>query len=249
MRSKSFFRITLAALFVAACAVVASAQTTQVDGTVKLTQADGTQVPVVGATVDIYRTDIKQEFHVKTDKKGHYLHAGLPFVGTYTIVISAPGAQPTWASGLRFTQVEAQTKDFTLTPGDGSTLTLDKIKSLEASGAAKSGGSPPATESKEDKAKRAEMQKQLEEVNKKNEEITKSNDAVNRTFKAGNDAMTAGHVDEAIAAYQEGLAARPGEAALLIRLSEAYRMRGVNRFNAAIKAADNDAKTQGIDAA
>jgi len=247
MRFKSIFSTTLVALIIAACAVVASAQTTQVEGTVKLTQADGTTVPVVGANVDIYRTDIKAEYHVKTDKKGHYLHAGLPFVGTYTIVISAPGAQPTWASGLRFTQV--QTKDFILTPGDGSTLTLDKIKSLEASGAAKSGGSPPATESKEDKAKRAEMQKQLEEVNKKNEEITKSNDAVNRTFKAGNDAMTAGHIDEAIAAYQEGLAARPGEAALLIRLSEAYRMRGVTRFNAAIKVADNDAKTQGIDAA
>src|SRR5947209_18735401 len=149
MRFKSIFSTTLVALIIAACAIVASAQTTQVEGTVKLTQADGTTVPVVGANVDIYRTDIKAEYHVKTDKKGHYLHAGLPFVGTYTIVISAPAAQPSWASGLRFTNV--QTKDFTLSPGDGSTLTLDKIKTLEASGGGSKPGGAPAP-SKEDKA-------------------------------------------------------------------------------------------------
>jgi len=249
MRFKPLFRATLAALILAACAVVASAQTTQVEGVVKLKGADGTEAPVAGATVDIYRTDIKQEFHVKTDKKGHYLHAGLPFVGTYTIAVSAPGAQPTWASGLRFTQV--QTKDFTLSPGDGSALTLDQIKKLEAGGGAKSGGGGASApvENKEAKAKREEMQKQVAEINKKNEEIKNSNETVARTFKAGSDAMTAGHIDEAIASFKEGLAIRPDEAALLIKLSEAYRMRGVNLYNAAIKNSDNDAKTQGIEAA
>ena len=91
MRSNLFIRTLLAAVFVAACCVAASAQTTQVEGVVKLKQADGTETPVVGATIDIYRIDIKQEFHTKTDKKGHYIHAGLPFVGTYTLVVSAPG--------------------------------------------------------------------------------------------------------------------------------------------------------------
>ncbi|HZT59887.1 MAG TPA: carboxypeptidase-like regulatory domain-containing protein [Pyrinomonadaceae bacterium] len=248
MRFKSTLKILLAAVVIAACAAVASAQTTQVEGTVKLKQADGTEAPVAGAQVDIYRTDIKSDFHVKTDKKGHYLHAGLPFVGTYTIIVSAPGAQPAWASGLRFTQV--QEKDFTLSPGDGSTLTLDKVKALEAGGGGpRTGGTPPAAESKEAKAAREELERKNAEIQKKNEEITKGNEAVSRTFKAGNDAMAAGRIDEAIASYQEGLAVRPEETALLIRLSEAYRMRGVNRFNAAIKATDNDAKTQGIEAA
>ena len=251
MRFKPLFRATLVALILAACGIVASAQTTQVEGIVKLKQADGKEVPVAGASVDIYRTDIKQEFHVKTDKKGHYLHAGLPFVGAYTIAVSAPGAQPTWASKLRFTQV--QTKDFLLSPGDGATLTLDQVSKFEASGGggggASSSGSPSSTENKEAKAKREEMQKQIEEINKKNEEIKNSNTVVASTFKAGSDAMNAGHFDEAIASFKEGLAARPDEAALLIKLSEAYRMRGVNLYNAAIKNSDNDAKTQGIEAA
>src|SRR5437764_967001 len=245
MRFKPLFRATLAALILAACGVVASAQTTQVEGIVKLKQADGKEVPIAGASVDIYRTDIKQEFHIKTDKKGHYLHAGLPFVGQYTIVVSAPGAQPTYASKLRFTEV--QTKDFLLMPGDGSTLTLDQVNKMGASGGvASSGGS---SESKETKAKREEMQKQIEEINKKNEEIKSSNEAVSRTFKAGSDAMSAGHYDEAITSFKEGLAMRPDEGALLIKLSEAYRMRGVSVYNTAIKNTDNGAKTQGIEAA
>ena len=45
------------------------------------------------------------------------------------------------------------------------------------------------------------------------------------------------------------MAARPEEVALLTNLSEALRRRGVERFNNALKSTDNDAKTQGIEAA
>ena len=45
------------------------------------------------------------------------------------------------------------------------------------------------------------------------------------------------------------MTARPEEVALLTNLSEALRRRGVDRFNAALKSTDNDAKTQGLDAA
>ncbi|PYS83147.1 MAG: hypothetical protein DMF67_10235 [Acidobacteria bacterium] len=247
MRFKPLLHAFAAAVVLAACGVIASAQVTQINGKVTLKQADGTTVPVVGAQIDIYRTDIKWEDHIKTNKKGEYMHAGIPFVGTYALAVSAPGARPAYISGVRFSQ--NPTNDFQLDPGDGSRLTLDQIKTAGATGGSKSpGGGAPAV-SKEDKAKAEEAQRQMAEVNKKNEEITKGNEVVNRTFKAGNDALNAGHLDEAIAQYQEGLAARPDEAALLINLSEALRRRGVERYNAAIKSADGDAKTQGFDAA
>jgi hypothetical protein len=250
MPFKSFFRATVAALALFAFAVVVSAQTTQVNGTVKLKQADGTEVPVVGATIDIYRTDIKQEFHVTTDKKGHYLHAGLPFVGTYTLVVSAPGARPTFATNQRFTQ--AQTRDFLLQPGNGEKLTLEQVKTLDTKK-----GSPSAdpyeknapSESKEDKAKREEMVKKMAEVEEKNKNIEAGNALIARTFKEGNDAMTANNLDQAITSYREGLAARADEPALLTNLSEALRRRGVNTYNIALKNPDAAAKTQGMDAA
>jgi hypothetical protein len=250
MSFKPFVRALAAALVLAATAAVASAQVTQVTGKVTLKQADGTEAPVAGATIDIYRTDIKQKFQVKTDKKGQYMHAGLPFVGTYTLVVSAPGARPTFAANQRFTQV--QTRDFVLQPGDGSTLTLDQIKALgsaaPAGGGGGGGGAAPA-ESKEAKAAREELERKNAEIVKKNEEITKANETIANTFKAGNDALNANRLDEAITQYQTGLAARPDEPALLTNLSEALRRRGVNRYNDALKNADKDAQAQGITAA
>ena len=248
MSLKPFVRALAAALVLAATAAVASAQVTQVTGKVTLKQADGTQVPVAGAAVDIYRTDIKQEFHIKTDKKGQYLHAGLPFIGTYTLVVSAPGARPTFAAGLKFTQV--QTRDFVLDPGDGSKLTLDQVKALGAGAPSGGGGGGAApAESKEAKAAREELERKNAEITKKNEEITKSNETVANSFKAGNEALNANRLDEAITAYQAGLSARGDEPALLTNLSEALRRRGVNRYNDALKNADKDAQAQGITAA
>jgi hypothetical protein len=251
MRSKPFLRTLFAALFLAAFSVAASAQTTQVNGTVKLKQADGTEVPVVGAQIDIYRTDIKGEYHTKTDKKGHYIHAGLPFVGTFTILVSAPGAQPTFATKLRFTAT--QERNFLLRPGDGSKLTLEEVGKLDTKGPAAADpydkNAAPASESKEDKAKREELERKVKEVEEKNKKIEEGNSVINRTFKTGNDALSANRLDEAIASYQEGLAARADEPALLSNLSEALRRRGVNRFNDALKNSDADAKTRAMEEA
>ena len=247
MSLKPFVRALAAALALAATAAVASAQVTQVTGKVTLKQADGTEAPVVGAAVDIYRTDIKQEFHIKTDKKGQYLHAGLPFVGTYTIIVSAPGAQPTFATGLKFTQT--QTRDFVLSPGDGSKLTLDQVKALGGAAPTGGGGGSAPAESKEARAAREELERKNAEIAKKNEEITKSNEAVSNAFKAGNEALNANRLDEAITQYQTGLAARADEPALLTNLSEALRRRGVNRYNDALKNTDDAAKTAGLNAA
>ena len=248
MRFKPLLQAFAAAVVLAASGVIASAQVTQINGKVTLKQADGTVVPVVGAQIDIYRTDIKWEDHIKTNKKGEYQHAGIPFVGTYTLVVSAPGAHPDFVKDVRLSQ--RPTNDFQLLPGDGSRPTFDQIKALGAA-AGGSGGGPASAESKEAKAAREELARKNAEIEEKNKKITESNEVVSRTFKAGNEALSATppRYDEAIAQYKEGLAARPDEVALLTNLSEALRRRGVDRFNAAIKATDNDAKTQGLDAA
>ncbi|HEX8336142.1 MAG TPA: carboxypeptidase regulatory-like domain-containing protein [Pyrinomonadaceae bacterium] len=250
MRSNPLLRTLFAAVILAASAAVASAQSTQVNGKVTMKQADGTVVPVVGATIDIYRTDIKAEYHTTTNKKGEYIHAGLPFVGTYTVVVSAPGAQPAFESKLRFTQRTQY--DFELRPGDGSKPTLEQTRTAAASGGgAAAGGGTPRGESKEEKAAREAREKEIAEIEKKNAEITSSNEAVGRAFKAGNDALFANppRLDEAITSYREGLAARPEEVALLTNLAEALRQRADSRFNAAVKAADADTRTQGMEAA
>jgi tetratricopeptide (TPR) repeat protein len=239
MLAKLLLRLSAVALFLTALSIVASAQVITVTGKVTLRQADGKDVPVQGAIVKFYRTDIKQEFEVKTDKKGQYTHAGIPLVGTFNIAVSAPGARPDAIRGIRISQ--QTNNDFVLTPGDGSVLTADQVKARPSGGgSAMSGGGGSAPKlSEEDKKRAEEERKKVAEIEEKNKKIVESNEVVSRTFTAGNEALKANKLDEAIALYNEGLAARPDEVALLVNISEAKRRRGVDSFNAAIKASQS----------
>src|SRR5262249_31169531 len=83
---------------IAFASMTAAAQTGRLEGDV--VKADSKE-PVVGAEVLIERTDIKGSYPVKTDKKGHFLHAGVPYTGTYTIIVSAAGCEPQFQTGIR----------------------------------------------------------------------------------------------------------------------------------------------------
>jgi tetratricopeptide (TPR) repeat protein len=233
MRIKLFFRAAVAALILAASVLVASAQSVTITGKVTLKQADGTEAPVEGAQIDIYRTDIKGEYRTKTNKKGEYTHAGIPY-GTFTIAVSAPGARPTFQGGLMLGR--QSNNNFTLLPGDGSRLTLEQIKA--AGTAAPATGGTPAKESEETKKAREEYEKEVARVAEANKKIEESNTVVKRTFEAGNAAYTAKNYDEAVRQYNEGLAADPEQAVLHLNKSLALRLGAVDKYNAAVKAKD-----------
>lgn len=75
----------------------AFSQTSTIEGTVK--DVDGK--PVQGAIVNIDRTDIKGHYPVKTDKKGHYGHYGLPIGGIYDITVTVNGEVKDGIKGVR----------------------------------------------------------------------------------------------------------------------------------------------------
>jgi hypothetical protein len=64
-------------------------------------QADGTKVPLADANVDVFRTDISSKYNTKTNKKGEWVFAGIPYIGTYTVAVSHPTAQPTWQPNVK----------------------------------------------------------------------------------------------------------------------------------------------------
>ena len=224
---------------------VASAQTGQLRGTVKLVGKDGNAAPVAGAEVDVYRTDISGEFHTKSDKKGEWVFAGLPFVGTYVVAISAPGAQPNSKSGVKAGREIPV--DVILAPGDGRKLSRDEAVAVSAGGGTTNGGG-----GERDKAKAAEMAKQNAEIAAANEKIGNVNQVVSDAFKNGNAALMAKKYDEAIAQYDTGLAAdpeHPGATSLLTNKSAALRARAVDKYNLAIQSKDDAAKTAGLESA
>src|SRR6185295_5464637 len=107
-------------------------------------------------------------------------------------------------------------------------------------------------ETAEERAKREELIKKNAEIAASNEKAKSSNEVVGRAFKAGNDARKLKNYDETIARFDEGLQAdpeHPDAPALLTNKTLALNSRAVDRYNAAIKAADDATKTTNMEAA
>jgi tetratricopeptide (TPR) repeat protein len=245
MRRKYFFFTLVAAAMLLLSNVVVSAQTGQLFGEVVMQQADGTVAPVVGATIDVYRVDIAGKFQTKTDKRGKFIFAGVPYTGVYVIAASAPNASPQAVGDVRAGR-EVNYK-ITLGAGDGKRMSEPEARAAAGAAAASSGGAKE--ESAEDRKKREELEAKNREIMASNEKNTKINEIIGRTFKAGNEALQAKRYDEAITLYNEGLAADADQPALLTNKSVALRVRGVERYNVAITSTDDAAKNSGLEAA
>lgn len=251
MIGKYFYGALAVAILVASASMSTFAQVGELRGQVWMQQADGQKVPLADAQIDVFRTDMKGEYKTKTNKKGEFVFAGLPFVGTYTVVASHPTAQPNWSDGAKAGRDIAV--EITVTPGDGKRPTLDEIKSAgggrTASSSGGTGGGAPSGESAADKAKAEELKKRNAEIEAANKKITEANEIIGRTFKAGNEflgaasaAGKANNSDEAVAKYtaavaqyDEGLTADPEQPAILTNKAVALKGRGVERFNSAIR--------------
>jgi hypothetical protein len=147
--------------FVFSTSLLVAAQNGQLRGQATLKQADGTVIPAAEAIVDVFRWDLPGDYNLKANKKGEFVHAGLPVQGTYVIAVSLPGAQAFYLPNVRLLTDEPVKIE--LSPGDGRRLTRADIKTLMArgSGTAVAAG---AKEAPDDKAKRAELLKKNAEI-------------------------------------------------------------------------------------
>src|SRR5260370_36734273 len=105
-------RLKTAALSAAALLIFASAafaQVSSIEGDVK--SEDGT--PFKGALVKIERKDIKGHYQVKSDKKGHYFHTGLP-LGNYKLVLEVDGKDVDQVDNVRTKLGDSTVIDFDL---------------------------------------------------------------------------------------------------------------------------------------
>src|ERR1044071_10314701 len=212
---------------------LASAQTGLLRGTVKLVGKDGNAAPVAGAQVDVYRTDITGEYHTKSDKKGEWVFAGLPFVGEYVVSVSAPGAQPNSKSGVKAGRETPV--DVVLNPGDGKKLTREEAIAVSKGG----GGGSSSGGGGESAAAKAKREEELKKYEAEKARVTNINEVLNRTFKAGQDAINAKNYDEAVKQFDEGLAADPEQVVLYSRKSLALRLRGVDHYHGSIQRTDH----------
>lgn len=165
MRIRVFIQSMLA---LSLLAITAFAQTGRIEGEVKNDKGE----PIAGAKVQIVRTDIKGNYDVVTDKKGKFIHAGVPYVGRYTLMISAPGYDPGFQLNVK---PEQPLQPFVLAVGSGKVLTLEEVNA--SAGATKNApaGAPPPKMSEEEMKKRKE---EVERLKKENEDAAKYNETI-----------------------------------------------------------------------
>ena len=153
-------------------------QTTAIEGDVKGT--DG--VPLKGALIKIDRTDIKGAYKVKTDKKGHYFHGGLP-LGTYTVTVEVEGKDMDTMGNVK--------------PRLGDPLPINFDLSVKAKQAAElqkavdKGEMPVEVERSMTKEQKAALDKSIKE----RRDAMSKNKALNDTFNAGRELLTAASAD------------------------------------------------------
>lgn len=193
-------------IFIAAVVMVVQtavmAQLQPVSGTVELLKADGTREPVANALVEVYRVDVKVSFPAaRTNKKGEFSFAGLPMGPTLAFGVSAPGCAPVIFPNVKAGQ---QRLLITMSPGDGSKLSEDEVRS-GANAPASGSGQPTA----EEKKQQAEFEKKNNEIKEKNKKIEEGDALAKRSFEEGNAALKAENFELALAKFDTGVSAVP----------------------------------------
>ena len=207
------------------CAVGALAQTAVMEGNVK--GEDGK--PVQGAMIKITRTDIKGNYQVKTDKKGHFLYAGLP-LGMYDVSVEIGGAAKDSVKGVRL-------------HSDMPPIEFDLAKSA-AGGPGEQGGQTQPAAQDATRGMSAQQKAELEKQLKEREEAMKKNKELNDAFNAGMTAAQSKQWDQAIASFNKASELDAKQHVVWAQLAEAEM-----NFAATKSGAEADAETaKGLDA-
>ncbi len=245
MFRKNYLTLLSALFFLIAGSFTAFSQTAPVSGKVQLTKADGTVVPVEGAMVEVFRTDIKTKLPSdKTGKKGDFAFAGLPLGANFILSVSAAGAKPGYLPNVKAGNEKLL---ITLSEGDGKRWTEEEIRQA-VSGAAT--GSATTTQQPTAEAKKAEAErlKQIAEYESKKKKVETENETITKALTDGNTAFNAKNYDLAITKYDEGIAASPdyvGSAPILLNnKGVALKIRAIENYNKAVKTTDAAAKTE-----
>jgi tetratricopeptide (TPR) repeat protein len=203
MHSKLRNLTVLAACFLG-FAAAARAQVSGIEGLV--TEADGK--PVVGAIIKIERQDIKGNYSVKTDKKGHYGHYGLP-LGQYILTCVVDDKVRDKVGPLRSRLGDPMNVPFK----------LRAPRQQQAAAAPQQAAPPPEKDRSLSKEQREAMDKQLKE---REAQIAK-NKQLNDAFTAGKAAAEAKNWDSAVENFKKASEMEGGNQNVIwANLADAY---------------------------
>ncbi|MBM3727686.1 MAG: hypothetical protein FJW40_19975 [Acidobacteria bacterium] len=201
-----FVRAAAAATFALfAFSTLALAQTAAIEGDVKGEDGKGLQ----GALVKIERTDIKGNYKVKTDKKGHYFHAGLP-LGQYNIVLEVNGKDVDRVQGVRTRLGDPTPVNFDMQANARKQAALQK--------AAESGQLTQEQARDMSPEQKAALEKQMKERTA----AMAKNKALNDAFNGGMEALKTGNFDAAVEQFGKASEMDAKQHVIWGQLADAY---------------------------
>ncbi len=222
------FRTLAAAIAcIALLALVSYAQTASMEGTV--IGMDGK--PLQGAVIKLNRTDVKQNFQTKTDKKGHWLYMGLQSGSVFTVVVEVNGQVVDQAEGVRASLSAPKPVDFDL--AKSAAQREARAKALQA--AAESGKLTDDLTRGMSSSEKEALEKQM----KDQEASLKKNKERNEAFQAGLTAAEAKQWDTAISSFEKAAEVDPGQVTIWANLADACFNRALTK-----KDAERDADIQ-----
>jgi len=202
------FRLKNLALSATAFLILAGAamaQVTAVEGVV--TGEDGQ--PLKGAVIKFDRTDIKGHYEVKTDKKGHYGHYGLP-IGTYNISCELEGVAKDKLNNVK------------THPGDPIIQNFDLKKTMTENKQLQQAAATGTLTKEQERGMSAEQKAAFDKANKESEARMSKNKALNDAFGAGKTALDAKNYDEAITNFNKAAELDATQAVIFSQLAVAY---------------------------
>ena len=178
-------------------AVSGWAQTAAIEGVVK--GPDGKVLQ--GAQMKIDRLDVKGNYTVKTDKRGHYFYGGLPG-GSYKITVVVDGKDMDFQNGVPVKIGETTPLNFDLSKSDA--------------------GGPAAAVDESGRALSAADKAELEKKNKEQAAALAKNKALNDAFNEGKTAAAANQWDAAITGFTKASEVDPAQHIVWGNLADAY---------------------------
>lgn len=182
----------------------ASAQTSTLSGAVK--GEDGK--PLKDAIIKIERTDIKGNYKTKTNKKGEWIHAGLP-LGMYNITCEVNGAAKDSVRGVR-TRL-----------GDPTEINFDLEELAKKQAAMQQAAQTGEITKEQARDMTPEQRAQLEKAMKEREKAMAKNKALNDAFNQGMAALQAKQYDAAADAFQKASEMDATQNVIFAQLAEA----------------------------
>lgn len=183
----------------------AFSQVSGVEGIVK----DQNGALLKDAQIVFDRTDIKGKYTVKSDKKGHYGHYGLP-LGTYTISCIVDG------------QVRDSATNVRTSLGDPKTVNFDLKQNAQQSAALQKAAETGTLTQEQSRSMTKEQKEAFEKGAKAREAQLAKNKALNDLYTAGKTALEAKQYDAAIDSLNKAAEMDPKQAAIWTSMAEAY---------------------------